>query len=179
MYINNNNRWWQPRDYNPFTPRNYKPFRFPNWKENKPPGWDSTSWENLTKSVSENPAPLHEQTYFFDGKAFTSYQEFQDYIARTKREKDIKESKHEAILERLKDPLENNVDEEVVCCKCSKSLEIFAIPYQLVDNGNTYQGYIFIEYCARCESFVERCHQGRDAYLAIAKAELAVHKKSN
>lgn len=189
MNINNNDRWWKPRNYNPFTPRNYgpsghanwEPYRVPNsdWKQYKLPGWDTTSWENLTKSISENPAPLNEQWYFFDGKTFSSYKEFQEYSIKKQKEKDIRARKQEAILERLKDPLENNVDEEVVCCKCSKSLEIFAIPYQLIDNGNTYQGHIFIEYCARCESFVERCHQGREAYLAIAKAELAANKKSN
>lgn len=179
MHINNNDRPWRIfGDDNSFNAEKFYSFLgLPKWDQFSP-GWDTTSWENLTKSVSKNTAPLNEQTYFFNGKAFTSYQEFQDYIARTKREKDIRESKREAILERLKDPLENNVDEEVVC-KCGKSLEIFAIPYQIVDNGNTYQGHIYIEYCARCQSFVERCYQGRDAYLAIAKKELAAQKKSN
>lgn len=179
MFVNSNDHWWKPRDYKPFTPREYgSSLPKKAWWEAKPPGWDTRSWDDLVKSIEKNPTlPVKEEKYHFDGHTFNSLKDFENYVSEQKQKRDKEDSKKEAILERLLDPYETKVKNEIVCA-CGKSLEIFVIPYKLVDNGNTYGINIYIEFCNSCDDFAEKCRKGRDACITIANAELASLKKS-
>lgn len=179
MFVNNNDHWWKYRDYEPFSPREYF-CSFPKkaWWEANPTGWDTRSWDHLVKSIEKNPTlPVKEEKYNFDGHTFNSLKDFENYLSEEKQKRDKEDSKKEAILERLLDPYESKVQNEIVCA-CGKSLEIFVIPYKLVDNGNTYGINIYIEFCNSCDDFAEKCRKGRDACITIANAELASLKKS-
>lgn len=181
MFINNNNvPWWAPRDYGPFKPKDYRPsFPKKHWWEAKPPGWDTRSWDDLMKSIEKNPElPTTEEKYHFDGHTFNSLNDFENYLAEEKRKRDIEDRKKEVILERLFDPYETKVENEILCT-CGNSLEIFVIAYTLVDNGNTYQGHIYIEFCNICDDFAEKCRKGRDSYIVIANEELNAQKNKS
>lgn len=170
MFVNSNDHWWKPRDYKPFSPREYgSSFPKKDWWEAKPPGY-----EDLQKLLQ--PAPVEEK-YHFDGHTFNSLKDFENYLSEEKQKRDKEEKKKEAILERLLDPYETKVNNEILCA-CGQSLEIFVIPYKLVDNGNTYGINIYIEFCNSCDDFAEKCRKGRDACITIANAELASFKKS-
>lgn len=155
--FSHNDRWWEPRPYN--LPESINPW--------KPPEGCNKPW----KTPEE---PKRTETYYFDGQEFPSRDHFEAYLAKKLKEKD----KNEAIAERLKDPYENSVQDQIDC-PCGKELSLFAIPYQLTRDGKIYEGHIYIEFCIHCDDFATRCKEGRETYLAIAAAELDSKKNKS
>lgn len=167
MFINNDNvPWWAPRNYGPFRRKDYIPaFPKKDWWEAKPPGWDTRSWDDLVRSINDRPEiPELPKEYKCDGHTFETEIEFKEYL--------IKRKKRDEIVDRLLDPYENKVQDDIVC-GCGSSLELFAIPYKIVNFSNVYKGYIYIEFCEKCDDFAEKCTKGKEAYLALIKKSIS------